>query len=69
MVQDLWTLLLAFLGQFIVPDGGALVALIPIGIAAIVFLTTAWIVSATRPPVRPAAASTRCLPRARPACA
>ena len=44
MIQDLWTSLLAFLGQFIVPDWGALVALIPIGIAAIVFLTTAWIV-------------------------
>jgi len=44
MIQDLWTSLLAFSGQFIVPDWGALVALIPIGIAAIVLLTTSWMV-------------------------
>ena len=44
MIQDLWTSLLAFLGQFIVPDWGALVALIPVGIALIALLTTAWIV-------------------------
>ena len=44
MIQDLWTSLLAFSGQFIVPDWGALVALIPLGLAAIVFLTTGWMV-------------------------
>jgi plastocyanin len=44
MIQDLWTSLLAFSGQFIVPDWGALVALIPLGLAALVLLYMTWTV-------------------------
>jgi len=44
MIQDFWTSLLAFSGQFIVPDWGALVALIPIGLALLVFLYLTWTV-------------------------
>jgi plastocyanin len=44
MIQDLWTSLLAFSGQFIVPNWGALVALIPIALAGLVFLYLTWTV-------------------------
>ncbi len=42
MINDLWTSLLAWTGQFIVPDWGALIVLLPLGLAAIVFLFVSW---------------------------
>ncbi len=42
MIEELWTGLLEFSGQFIVPDWGALVALIPVGLAGIVLLYVTW---------------------------
>jgi hypothetical protein len=44
MIEELWTGLLKFSEQFVVPDWGALVALIPVGLAAIVFLYLTWTV-------------------------
>jgi plastocyanin len=44
MIQDLWTSLLAFSATFIVPDWGALVGMIPLGLAAIVFVFMTWTV-------------------------
>ena len=44
MIEELWTGLLEFSGQFIVPDWGALVALIPVGLAALVLFYVAWTV-------------------------
>ncbi len=44
MIEEIWTNLIAFTEQFVVPDWGALVALIPIGLAAIVLLYLAWTV-------------------------
>jgi len=44
MIQDLWTSLLAFSATFIVPDWGALVSLIPLGLAALVVLYLTWTV-------------------------
>jgi plastocyanin len=42
MINDLWTSLLAWTGQFIVPDWGSLVRLIPLGLAGLVFLYITW---------------------------
>ena len=44
MIEELWTGLLAFSGQFIVPDWGALVALIPVGLAGLVLFYVTWTV-------------------------
>ncbi len=42
MIEELWTGLITFTEQFVVPDWGALVLLIPIGLAAVVFLYLTW---------------------------
>ncbi len=42
MIEELWSDLITFSEQFVVPDWGALVKLIPIGLAAIVFLYVTW---------------------------
>ena len=42
MFDDLWTGFLAWTGQFVVPDWGSLVKLIPLGLAALVFLYVTW---------------------------
>jgi hypothetical protein len=42
MINELWTGLLAFAGKYIVPDWGALIGLIPIGLLGIVFLFLTW---------------------------
>jgi plastocyanin len=44
MISELWTGLLELSGQFIVPDWGALVALIPVALAGLVFLYLTWTV-------------------------
>jgi plastocyanin len=44
MIEELWSGLIAFSTQFVVPDWGALVALIPLGLAAIVCLSMTWTV-------------------------
>ena len=44
MIEELWSGLIAFSEQFIVPDWGALIALIPILLAGLVFLYLAWII-------------------------
>ena len=44
MIEELWTGLLELSGQFIVPDWAALVALIPIALAGLVFLYLTWTV-------------------------
>lgn len=38
MFGDIWTAFLAFTGQFVVPDWGSLIRLIPLGLAALVVL-------------------------------
>jgi plastocyanin len=42
MLEDLWTSLLAWTGQFVVPDWGSLIRLIPLGLAGLVFLYVTW---------------------------
>lgn len=42
MIEDLWSGLIQFSGQFIVPDWGSLVQLIPLAIAGAVFLYVSW---------------------------
>jgi hypothetical protein len=42
MIEDLWSGLIQFSGQFIVPDWGSLVRLIPLAIAGAVFLYVSW---------------------------
>jgi plastocyanin len=42
MIEQAWSDLIKFSAQFIVPDWGSLVALIPIGLAALVFLYVTW---------------------------
>lgn len=44
MIEELWTGLLELSGQFIVPDWAALVSLIPIALAGLVFLYLTWTV-------------------------
>ncbi|MCJ7710544.1 MAG: cupredoxin domain-containing protein [Chloroflexi bacterium] len=44
MIEELWTGLLELSGQYIVPDWGALVALIPLALAGLVFLYLTWTV-------------------------
>ena len=44
MIEDLWSGLIAWTAQFVVPDWGALVKLIPLLLAAIVLLFLAWTV-------------------------
>jgi plastocyanin len=54
MLDDLWTSFLAWTGQFVVPDWGSLIKLIPLGLAGIVFLYVTWTVFrfATAAPTR-----------------
>jgi len=66
MIEQLWSSLIAFSQQFVVPDWGGLVLLIPVGLAAIVFLYITWTIlrfasagpkrrgRGRRPPVTPA---------------
>ena len=44
MIEELWSGLIAFSAQFVVPDWGKLIELIPILLAGLVFLYLAWIV-------------------------
>jgi plastocyanin len=44
MLEDLWTSLIEFTEAFIVPDWGALIVLIPLGLALLVALYLVWIV-------------------------
>ena len=44
MLEELWDGLIHFTEQFVVPDWGALVALIPIGLGALVVLWVLWTV-------------------------
>jgi len=44
MIEELWSGLIAFSEQFIVPDWGELVALIPLLLAGLVFLYLFWII-------------------------
>ena len=43
MIEDLWTQFIAFTSKLVVPDWGALVALIPVGLAIAVVLYLVWI--------------------------
>jgi hypothetical protein len=44
MIEELWSGLIAFSAQFVTPDWGKLIALIPILLAGLVFLYLAWII-------------------------
>jgi plastocyanin len=44
MIQDLWSQFLEFTSKLVVPDWGALVALIPVGLAIVVVLYLVWVV-------------------------
>jgi hypothetical protein len=54
MLEDLWHDLITFTTQFVVPDWGGLIALLPIALAALVFLYLVWNIfrMATAPPKR-----------------
>src|SRR4051794_8214477 len=54
MLEDLWHQLITFTTQFVVPDWGGLIALLPIALAALVFLYLVWNIfrMATAPPKR-----------------
>lgn len=54
MIEELWSSLIQFSEQFIVPDWGSLVRLIPLAIAGVVFLYVSWTVYrfATAAPTR-----------------
>jgi hypothetical protein len=66
MIEELWSGLIAFSAQFVVPDWGKLIELIPILLAGLVFLYLAWIIYrfATAGPTR---RGMRRLPPATPA--
>jgi plastocyanin len=53
-MQQLWDEILHIIGLVVSPDWGSLVALIPLGVAAVVVLYMAWLVArlATAPPTR-----------------
>jgi plastocyanin len=53
-VTELWNRFLDFISQFVIPDWGALVALLPVGILAIVVLWLVWTIRkfATAGPTR-----------------
>jgi hypothetical protein len=42
MIEELWNGLIEFSAQFVIPDWGELVGLIPLGLAALVFLYLTW---------------------------
>ena len=44
MLEDIWNSLLELSSQFIIPDWGALVGLIPVGLLLLVLLYLAWLV-------------------------
>ena len=44
MIEELWSSLIEFSEQFVVPDWEALVALIPIVLAVLVFLYLVWMI-------------------------
>jgi len=44
MIEELWSQLIEFTSKLVVPDWGALIALIPIGLAAAVVVYLVWIV-------------------------
>jgi plastocyanin len=44
MIEELWSSLIGFTEQFVVPDWGALVGLIPVGLALIVFMYLVWLI-------------------------
>ena len=54
MLEDLWHSIIEFTAKLVVPDWGALVALIPLGVAALVAVYLVWNVArlATAPPTR-----------------
>jgi len=54
MLEDLWHQLITFTTQFVVPDWGGLIALLPIALAALVILYLIWNIfrMATAPPKR-----------------
>ncbi len=66
MIEEIWSNVLSWSGQFVVPDWGELVNLIPIGLAFLVFLFVTWTIyrfatagpkqrgPGRRPPVTPA---------------
>lgn len=66
MIEELWNGLIEFSEQFVIPDWGELVALIPLGLAALVVLFLAWTIwrFATAGPTR---RGKRRLPPAAPA--
>ena len=54
MLEDIWHQLITFTTQFVVPDWGGLIALLPIALGALVFLYLIWNIfrMATAPPKR-----------------
>src|SRR4051794_1394096 len=54
MLEDIWHQLITFTTQFVVPDWGGLIALLPIALAALVLLYLIWSIfrMATAPPRR-----------------
>jgi hypothetical protein len=44
MIEELWSQLIEFTSKLVVPDWGALIALIPIALAAAVVLYLVWII-------------------------
>src|SRR3954447_7628902 len=44
MIEELWSQLIEFTSKLVVPDWGALIALIPIALAALVVLYLVWII-------------------------
>ena len=44
MIEELWSSLIEFTEQFVVPDWGALIALIPVGLALVVFMYLVWLI-------------------------
>src|SRR4051812_8440298 len=56
MIEELWSSLIAFTSQFVVPDWGSLIALLPVLLAIPVFVYITWTAyrfATAPPPVRP----------------